>query len=158
MRRGRIEARYADHGGRKVRRDADSPRMLDDVEFAHLGFVDRRGVDFLSLAVSLYVDRQRLAGAAPYESRHFREALDLLTVDSRDSVPWLELSVGGLARNHHADGRRQELVLIEKDRSVQGDRKEEIHGGAREHYRHALPKPLRLERPSAFLGQDGLGL
>src|SRR5260370_2370927 len=94
----------------------------------------------------------------PDDSLNFGKARHIAAVDAHDAVARLELAVRRLAGDNHAHGRLKELHVLEKDRRIERNRKEQVHRRPREDDGDTLPESLRLKGSAPLLREDGLGV
>ena len=86
------------------------------------------------------------------------EGADVDPVHRHHAIARTELAVGGMSRQHHADGRRQERAVHHEDGEVEEQREDQVHHRSRQHHQDALEVAERFEGAVSILGQDDLGL
>src|SRR5262249_8682540 len=91
-------------------------------------------------------------------SRELGVGADLFAIDRQNAVAREQLAVGGMARQHHADGGWGEVLFAQKHGKVENDRKDQIHDRSGEDDDQALVEGLRFEGALAIFGQNHVGL
>ena len=113
--------------------DADAADALGDVELAAL----ERSLRLVTSTSTWRLSRKTLKcrAACPGSCVMMRftssKVRDLFAVDRHDAIAGQQLAVRGMARQHHADRRRQERAVADEHREVEQHREDQVHRRAR---------------------------